>query len=576
MEYFIHIAILVMLYGILGLSFNLLMGYTGLFSLAHAAMFGIGAYASALLALRMGLNVFAAMLFAALITAAIGAVVAVPASRTRSHYLVVLSFGFQMVVYYLMMNWISFTGGEGGITDIPKPGLLGLTIASDTGFLLLTLSLTALCFLIAWRLGNSPFGRVLKAIRDDEDAVRALGKNVTGYKVVVFMVTAGLAAVAGSLYAHYITFINPFTFSLAESIFILAIVIFGGMGNLWGSIVGAAVLVSVPEFLRFVPGSAQYIGSIRNIIYGIMLILLMRFRPQGLLAEYRGRRGAATSPAGEGSAPHAPLSPGSAVSLSRPGDRAPASEPRTILEVVELSKAFGGLLAVDRLSLNLREGQITGLIGPNGAGKTTVFNLVTGFLTPDHGRIYYRGRDITGLPPHRVAALGVARSWQEVRLFPRMTVLDTVMLAQPGQQGENVLLSLLPRGGEEGRVRRRAREYLEFVGLVGKDDELAGNLSFAEQKLLALARLLATEADLLLLDEPTSGLDPSSIERILDLIRSIARQGRTVCIVEHNLDVIRGTADWAFFLATGRVIAAGTPEQLFADPRLAEVYFGGG
>jgi branched-chain amino acid transport system permease protein len=575
-EYFIHIAILVMLYSILGLSFNLLMGYAGLFSLAHAAMFGLGAYASALLAVHLGLNIFLVMLFAAVITAAIGALFAIPAARTKSHYLVVLSFGFQMVIFYLMMNWISLTGGEGGITGIPRPTLIGVTIGRGGGFLTLTLVLAVLCFLASRRIARSPFGRVLKAMRDDEEATRALGKNVLGYKVVIFMVTGALAAVAGSLYAHYITFINPFTFSLSESIFILAIVVFGGMANLWGSVVGAVVLVSIPELLRFVPGSAQYVGALRNIIYGGMLILLMAFRSEGLLPEYAGRkfRGLGAVPEAAATKPVAPQS--QLTSAPHPAQAPVKVADAPILEVAELSKAFGGLQAVNRMTLGLAEGHITGLIGPNGAGKSTFFNLVTGFLQPDGGKVHYRGRDITGQPPERVTAQGIARSWQDIRLFRRMTVLDTVRVAQPAQRGENILFALSPYQGGTGEAHLRAQQWLDFVGLTGKDDELAGNLSFAEQKLLSLARILATEADLLLLDEPTSGLDTASIDRILDLIRSMAQQGKTVCIVEHNLDVIRGTADRAFFLAEGQVIASGTPDELFADRRLAEIYFGGG
>jgi branched-chain amino acid transport system permease protein len=269
MDYFVHVAILVLLYAILGISYNLLMGYTALFSLAHAAMFGIGAYASALFATSLGLNVWLALCVAVAITAASGAVIGIPALRVRSHYLVVLSFGFQMVIYSLMMNLVSFTGGEGGIGGIPKPQLIGITVKSKFQYLVTIGVITILVFLIARKLGGSPFVRVLKAIRDDEEATKALGKNILSFKVTVFMVSGALAAVAGSLYAHYITFINPFTFSLAESVFILAIVVFGGSGNIWGSVFGAVVLVSVPELLRFVRGFSEAIaGPFRHMLYG--------------------------------------------------------------------------------------------------------------------------------------------------------------------------------------------------------------------------------------------------------------------------------------------------------------------
>lgn len=580
MEYFLHVAILVLIYAIISMSYNLLLGFSALFSLAHAAMFGIGAYASALLAMQLGLNVWISLAGAVLITAAAGALIGIPALRVRSHYLVVLSFGFQMVIYSLMMNLVSLTGGEGGIVGIPKPSIMSFPLKTKWHFLLTIGIITALVLLVAVRWGKAPFGRVLKAIRDDEEATQALGKNIFVFKVTVFMISGALAAVAGSLYAHYIGFINPFTFSLHESVFMLAMVVFGGSGNIYGSVFGALVLVSVPEFLRFVRGFSEAIaGPFRQILYGLMLMFMMRFRPQGLISEYKKSKSGPIDPllSDQEEMGISPQSASNGPLTSQPEVSREEHEQKTIVMAAEnLTKHFGGILAVNDLSIHLREREITGLIGPNGAGKTTFFNLITGFFSPDEGRVKLRGNDVTALPPHVKTGLGMARSFQELRLFPRMTVLDTVLVARPNQRGENFALAVWPISSEERAHRDKAISYLEFVGLAHKQNEVTENLSYAEQKLLSLARLLSTEADLLLLDEPTSGLDPNSISSILDLVSRLPEQGKTICLVEHNLDVIRHVAHWICFLAEGHLISEGTSEEIFADKSLAEIYFGGG
>jgi branched-chain amino acid transport system permease protein len=248
------------------------------------------------------------------------------------------------------------------------------------------------------------------------------------------------------------------------------------------------------------------------------------------------------------------------------------------LEITGLSKSFGGLQAVKEASLRLPAGKITGLIGPNGCGKTTVFNLITGFLPADGGKVYVHGKEITGRTPYALVNDGLARSWQDIRIFKDMTVLDNVLVARPKQSGEKILpLFFFPwRVAREQRENeRRAFGYLKMVGLIDKAGHLAGSLSTAEQKLVALARLMATECKVLLLDEPTAALDPESVERIIKLIRGIAKQGRkTILLIEHNLDVVRGLVEEAYFMSEGKVLAYGEPSALMADPKLAEVYFG--
>jgi len=563
-DYIVHVAINIALYAILGVSFNLLLGYTGLFAVSHAAFFGIGAYASALLALHAGLGFLWGMALGIVVAGLVGAVIALPALRVSGDYLVIVSFGLQTIVFSVMLNWQDVTRGVAGLPGIPRPSLLGWKVTTPSQYLVLFLAAAALCFFLARRLTHSPFGRVLKAIREDEVATQALGKNITRFKVLVFVVAGALAAVAGNLYAHYITFINPFSFTLEESIFIMAVVIVGGAGNLWGSLLGAAVLVIMPESLRFLQVPPTVSGAIRQLIYGVLLVLFMRFRPQGLWGEHAGGGGAPRAPEVKPAAPP-------------PRPAAPPASTEPVLEVRGLTKSFGGIRALSNLSLVLPQGTITGLIGPNGAGKTTAFNVITGFLLPDAGIVYYGGREITGLAPYRVARLGIARSFQDLRLFQRMTVLDNVLVARPGQSGERLGRAILRGRGEkreEGENLAAALAYLDFVQLLGKADEVAENLSYAEQKLLALARLLATEAELLLLDEPTSGLAPTTVGDMLALIRKLTDRGKTVCVIEHNLDVIKELSERVVFLDGGEAIATGTPETIMADPRLADLYFG--
>jgi ABC-type branched-subunit amino acid transport system ATPase component len=339
-------------------------------------------------------------------------------------------------------------------------------------------------------------------------------------------------------------------------------VILGGTGNLWGSVLGAVVLVALPELLKFVHIAPDVADKSRQIIYGLLLILILRLRPQGILAE---RSTAPVAPAVHGSA-------AAAVADDPPAD----GQGEVTVTGRGLGKRFGGIVAVRDFDIDLRRGAITGLIGPNGAGKTTAFNLLTGFLKPTAGDVAFRGRTVTGLKPHQIVRAGMARSFQDLKLFTKMTVLENVLVALPRQSGDDIL-SVFFRPArvrrEEAENYRRALEILDFVRLRPKANESADNLSYAEEKLLVIARLLATGAEVLLFDEPLSGLDPNTLEEIFPIVRKLAATGKTVCIIEHNLDVIRGLCDTAYFLDEGHAIAAGPPEQLINDPQLATRYF---
>jgi branched-chain amino acid transport system permease protein len=315
------------------------------------------------------------------------------------------------------------------------------------------------------------------------------------------------------------------------------------------------VLAVLPEALKFVDMPVDVADKIRLMLYGVLLIVMLRLRPQGLLPE-------------SASAHH----------LDAPPERPPVAQPVTgaALEGQGLAKRFGGIVAVSGLDIRIEPGRITGLIGPNGAGKTTAFNLLTGFLQANEGSVQYRGRSLQGLKPHQIVRAGVARSFQDLKLFTALSVLENVLVALPEQRGDRlwaVYFTPWAVRAEERANLGKSMAILEFVGLAERAGDLASDLSYADEKLLVVARLLATGAEALLFDEPLSGLAPNALAKIMPIFRRLADSGRTICIIEHNLDVIRELCDSVVFLDEGRKLAQGTPEQLMADPALSDRYF---
>lgn len=430
----------------------------------------------------------------------------------------------------------------------------------------------------AWRLGESAFGRILRGIREDESAARALGHDVYAYKLTVFAVTSAMAGLAGGLLFYYNQIVSPSVYGLDVSLKIFAMTIFGGLGNLFGSVVGAAAIQLIQPILENVvamdPGRAFLI---QLVIYGFGLVLLMRIRPQGLIPE------------GASLLPRRPLMvPARARDVAGTAPSGTSTADR-VLEVRGLAKRFGGIVACRDLDIDLHAGRIAALVGPNGAGKTTVFNLLTGAIRPDAGSIRLRGAELRSLSPDVVARHGMVRSFQDVRLFPRLPALDNVMLGVREPAGETwrwpsramgggnlADLFLLPATTRrvEREAREKAMEWLSLVGLEEAARAPAGSLSFGEQKLLSLARLLATDADVLLLDEPASGMDARWVDRMLEMTDFMRRAGKTICIVEHSLHVVEQLADTVYFMELGRITAQGQVKDLASDPRLAEVYFG--
>lgn len=618
MQYWVSILDEIFIYIIFAVSLNLLMGYAGQISVAHGAFGAIGGYGAAFLAVNHHVPALPALVVGTVAAFVVGLVVSLPALRLSPEYLILLTIAVSSIVL-LTVAAVPQLGGSYGLilsTAANFSPLPGGDLLLPSQWVLPLLVVSAAVFAVCWRMGESPWGRVLRAIRDDELATLTLGKNVSAYKAAVFGITAGLAGLAGALLFFFNQLASPDVYSFNVSLAIFSMVIFGGVGNLRGSVAGAIVLVLLQPLLeKAVQVDPSKSFLIQLVIYGTGLVLMMRLRPQGMVPEgasllgaVRRRRAAPATTAGaRDDVPAAVLVVKDAreragAGLARPvpavttgvahGHHTSADDatrPATVLEVRGLSKRFGGIIAADAFDLELALGQITALIGPNGAGKTTVFNLLTGAIRADAGSIRLKGRELRGKRPDQVARLGMARSFQDVRIFPRLSVLGNVMLGVHHQATTAWRWPVYARGGEHladlflrprctARLERQARDeamrWLELTGLAGEAAEQAGNLAYGQQKLLSLARLLATGAEVMLLDEPTSGVDARWLDGLLELVASLRTHGKTVCIVEHSLHVVEQLADTVCFMELGRITARGPIRELTSDPRLAESYFG--
>jgi branched-chain amino acid transport system permease protein len=580
LTYWIDVLDQALILSVFALSLNLLMGFAGQVSVAHGAFGAIAGYVAGYLGQAHGWAFGTALVVGVAAAAAFGLLVSLPALRLEGEYLILLTLAVQIITLVVIAS-ISALGGLLGLSVIPTVSLFRSTLLTPEDFLKLLVPVVVAVFLLMNRVARSPAGLVLRGIREDELATQSLGKNVFAYKSQVFALTSGLAGLGGVLLVYYNGVVEPGMFGFGVSMSIIVMVIVGGRANLYGTLVGTALVVaSGPFFQKTIRLSIEKSSFTQLIAYGVALVAVLIWRPEGILPEGATpgallkrlrRRQLRRAPR-----PVVDLAPPRGELRLPPTPRRNDRGPALALEVQGLTKSFGGIRAVEGLDLALERGKITGLIGPNGAGKTTVFNVLTGALKPDRGTVVLAGRDVTGLPPHQIARAGMVRSFQNVRTFSRLTVLENVMMAVAGQRGEQMRIVLSPMRLRPAarRTRERALEWLDFVGLVARADEPAGSLAFGEQKLVALARVLATDADVLLLDEPASGIDRRWGDHMIEHIARLPEAGLTVCIVEHNLHVVERLAHKICFMHEGSVTAEGTMAELSSQVRLQEAYFG--
>lgn len=559
-------------------SLNLLVGYAGQLSIAHAAFGAVGGYAVGYLTTTHRWPFLLAVVAGVLAAAVLGAAVAVPAMRLTDDYLILLTIAVAFVVTGVFTT-VPALGGAYGIIGIPPPTLRGVALDRPAEWLAPAAVVLAVVYVTCRRIGESAYGRVLKSIRENPDVGRALGKDVVKAKVAVFAISAGFAGLSGAVLSGWLRLASPGLFDFDYALTLLAVVVIGGTANLAGSLVGAVVIVLLQPVVKRISGLDETrSATLVLIVYGVGMLAVMMARPRGLVPEgvrlgRRARSAGGDAPTGDVSG-----SGGVPVATVAPTVRAEVwPTAPVVVQVQGLSKRFGGLVAVDGLDFELRQGTVAALVGPNGAGKTTVFNLMTGFLRPDAGSVRLNGAELVGWAPHEVARAGMVRSFQDVRLVGQLSCVENVALGVPGQPGESLRrLFLQPRrvNSVDAEVRAQAVRWLEFVGMAHYADEPAAALSYGQTKLISIARLLASEAPVLLIDEPASGVDTRWVDEILGLLSAVRDEGRTICIVEHNLSVVQQLADHTYFMESGRLTAQGAIADLMSDATLAEAYFG--
>lgn len=551
---------LAFLLAVQAVSWNIISGYAGYVSLGHVTFLGVGSYTAGILAARTGVNplVFAPLagVVAVVVAVAVGAVVL----RVRGFAFTIITIALLFAAQVIALNWASLTGGADGIT-LPIPGWSRDIANLPFYYLFLVLALAALG-LAAW-IRRTRFGAGLVAIREDEGKAATIGVDATRYKITAFAASSFLIGVAGAGYAYFLTFLNPVgAFSLIGGVTIVLSALLGGRGTLWGPAVGALVVgVAGEASTAFAGGSGG-----RVLVYGGALTLVVLFLPDGALPAVRRGWRRMTGRGVEAAVPYesepAPLEIAVPERSHEPG--------RPLLEVRGLTKRFGGLVAVDGADLTVDAGGITGLIGPNGSGKTTLFNLVTGTLRADSGRIAFDGRDITRAGPWRRGHLGIGRTFQVTRLFPAMTVLENLTAPMPDARWRTMLA-----GAVHGPQADRARDLLAHLGLRDMAGVRAGALSYGQQKLVEFAQVLMADPALVLLDEPTGGVNPRLARRMIALVREMNARGVTFLVVEHDIPMVLELCDRVVVFARGRAIADGPPETIRTDPAVLEAYLGG-
>jgi len=541
---------LVPIWATLGLAWNISSGYTGLISFGHASFFGLGAYTVTIALVRFDVTPWLGIPLGMLVGAAAAVLIGYPTFRLRGHYFALAMLAYPLALLYVF-DWL-------GYQEVPLPmkraaPALFMQFSDYRIYVALALLLMVTAMLVSLAIERSRFGMSLMAIRQNEPAAEAAGIDTLAWKIRSLVLSGAFAAAAGGLYAVVLLVVTPDSvFGMLTSAQALIVALFGGVGTLWGPVIGAAILIPVAEALQAQLGDV--LPGIQGVVFGMAIICVILLAPEGIFWRVRDRlrqRGAVSQAA------EAPAMPAPAEQRAAP---APSAKP--ILAVADLSKAFGGLRAVEAVSFTVGEGEILGIIGPNGAGKTTLFNLLNGFLRKDRGSVHFTGEDLGSRKPNRVCRLGIGRTFQVVRAIARMTVL------------ENVLVGAYVAAKDEAEAVAAATDALARVGLTARAGEIAGGLSNRDLRLMELARALAGKPRLLLMDEPLAGLGAGAVEDMLAVIRALSASGLTIVIIEHTMGAMVRLAHRFVVLDHGRVLASGSPREVTANAAVVEAYLG--
>ena len=560
------------------LSLNLLIGYAGQISLGHAGLLGAGAFACGLVTHRLGLPVWIGIPAGAAASGLLALAIGFPALRLRGLYLAMVTIAFGYTMYSSILRLDFFTGGSAGL-ELPRRLWPGHDLVNSFDWLAVPL----ICLVIAWLLDQnvtrSRLGRAFRAIRENEAVAQAFGVDVARYKLYAFVLSGALAGAAGALYGSAIGIVNSETFPFVLSLSVVIIVVVGGLGSRPAAVISALAFWVFPYVVQGLPFT--WLRGTDGMIGAFLLMYTVARHPGGfasMVRELRERRPKQKVGDTVEEEPPMPKLPNLPRPASLDAHRPEVDLSLPVLEVADVSVAFGGLKAVDGASLRVPRGLIVGLIGPNGAGKTTLFNAISGLVRPTGGRVLVNGQDVTRLPAHERARLGLGRTFQQIGLARDQSVLENMLLAQhllAGYDPVSALVNTPLVARREREMEERARAAITALGFEGREHEPVKSLSHGQQRIVEVGASLLTDPELLMLDEPSAGMSPAAAENLAERLRDLRDVlGRTVLLIEHHVPLVLDVCDYVYVLNFGRVLAEGTPEEILAHPDVIGAYLG--